>query len=337
MSTQNVYSDNISECESENYSDYGSDYEPDIETSTIKSLSSQPPKVEEQKFNKTYILWQEKFNDKFTKKDLLNKICEIASLSARYMSNIKDSLEDVYLWDYLLPNYGAKEGIIVDDISEVYGLSEIHECINGQRPLRAVINIDALQENIESEKVNAKNVFIRICCLYIRALYMILNCSWEEIFEGLVIATSSDFNNGWDELDHARVQPPDSAGFEYGCVYGYGSFIVKCFQQSRDEQGVIFNNLSIAEKIQQKNKNNIPPPVIRKIKGSKFPWPFLEMPAWVNCDFPLIATEVYKEQYVEPLPNKGDVYVGSPWGMEKTHTLEHLTILESINLLALSI
>ncbi|CAG8670421.1 7802_t:CDS:1, partial [Paraglomus brasilianum] len=79
------------------------------------SPSSQPPKVEEQKFNKTYILWQEKFNDKFTKKDLLNKICEIASSPARDMSNIKGSLEDVYLWDYLLPNYGAKEGISLLD------------------------------------------------------------------------------------------------------------------------------------------------------------------------------------------------------------------------------
>jgi len=76
------------------------------------------------------------------------------------MSNNKGSLEDVYLWDYLLPNDGAKEGIslydayaqeeladklviqveqgeykkfsVVDDISEVYGLSGIHECINGQ-------------------------------------------------------------------------------------------------------------------------------------------------------------------------------------------------------------
>ena len=42
-SDSDVYSDNISECESENCSDYGSDYEPDIETSTIKSPAIKPP------------------------------------------------------------------------------------------------------------------------------------------------------------------------------------------------------------------------------------------------------------------------------------------------------
>ena len=31
---------------------------------------------------------------------------------------------------------------VADDISEVYGLLRIHECINGQKPLRAVIDID---------------------------------------------------------------------------------------------------------------------------------------------------------------------------------------------------
>ncbi|CAG8630015.1 1009_t:CDS:2 [Cetraspora pellucida] len=50
------------------------------------------------------------------------------------------------------------------------------------------------------------------------------------------------------------------------------------------------------------------------------------MSAWVNCDSLFIATEVYKEQYVEPLPNKRDVYVGSFWKTGKTHNLEYLTI-----------
>ncbi|CAG8497769.1 17482_t:CDS:2 [Cetraspora pellucida] len=60
------------------------------------------------------------------------------------------------------------------------------------------------------------------------------------------------------------------------------------------------------------------------------------MPAWAKCDSPLTATEVYEEQYVKPLPKEGDVYVGSPWETGKTYTLEHLTISEAINLLALS-
>ncbi len=33
---------------------------------------------------------------------------------------------------------------VADDISEIYGLPGIYECINGQKPLRAVIDINAL-------------------------------------------------------------------------------------------------------------------------------------------------------------------------------------------------
>ena len=64
--------------------------------------------------------------------------------------------------------------------------------INGQKPLRAVIDIDALQEDMEVTGVKAQEVFFRICLSFIRALYRILDCSWEDILNGLVIATSSD-------------------------------------------------------------------------------------------------------------------------------------------------
>src|ERR1043165_1998110 len=172
---------------------------------------------------------------------------------------------------------------IADDISEVYGLPRIHECINGQKPLRAVIDIDASKEDMETASVKGQEVFIRICCSFIRALYRILDCSWEDILKGLIVTTSTDpskcsyhilyapallidhhelkaftelvytitgekfgkyidrglpdqnFNlrligstkkgrvkrilqfsldNGWNELDHARVQPPTSLGLE---------------------------------------------------------------------------------------------------------------------------
>ena len=81
---------------------------------------------------------------------------------------------------------------VADDISEVYGLPGIHECINGQKPLRAVIDIDASQEDMETTGVKAQEVFFRICLSFIRALYRILNCDWKDILNGLVIATSSD-------------------------------------------------------------------------------------------------------------------------------------------------
>jgi hypothetical protein len=45
---------------------------------------------------------------------------------------------------------------------------------------------------------------------------------------------------------------------------------------------------------------------------------------------------VYKEKYVKPLSEKGDIYVGSPWETGKTYTLEHLNIPENVNVLMLS-
>ena len=47
---------------------------------------------------------------------------------------------------------------------------------------------------MEANGVKSDSVFIRICCSFIRALYRILDCSWEEILKGLVIATSSDLS-----------------------------------------------------------------------------------------------------------------------------------------------
>ncbi|PKY34360.1 hypothetical protein RhiirB3_498303, partial [Rhizophagus irregularis] len=370
---------------------------------------------------------------------------------------------------------------VADDISEVYGLPGIHECINGQKPLRAVIDIDASKEDMETASVKGQEVFIRICCSFIRALYRILDCCWEDILKGLVIATSSDpskcsyhilyapallidhyelkaltelvytltgekfgkyidrglpgqnFNlrligsakkgrvkrilqfsldNGWNELEHARVQPPtslglkvrprilsteknnnplrisvgsdilqkyadlvlqkysnylrdwtieekDSENFVYfnrkaplGCPlckhihdkdqrwFGHvcasnGRFIVKCFRQNSDERGVVFEcDSSIAEKIQQNNKNLSL--ASHKIKGPGFPKAFVKMPSWVKYNEALTATETYKERYVRPLPNEGDIYVGSPWETGKTYVLEHLTISDDVNLLVLS-
>ncbi|CAI2174063.1 2719_t:CDS:2 [Funneliformis geosporum] len=60
------------------------------------------------------------------------------------------------------------------------------------------------------------------------------------------------------------------------------------------------------------------------------------MPPWVKCNETLTATEIYEERYVRPLPNEGDIYVGSPWETGKTYVLEHLTISDDVNLLVLS-
>ena len=55
-----------------------------------------------------------------------------------------------------------------------------------------MIDIDALKEDMEANGIKAQEVFFRICLSFIRALYRILDCSWKDILNGLVIATSSD-------------------------------------------------------------------------------------------------------------------------------------------------
>ncbi|CAI2198523.1 17367_t:CDS:2, partial [Funneliformis geosporum] len=59
-------------------------------------------------------------------------------------------------------------------------------------PLRAVIDIDASKEDMETANIKGQEVFIQICCSFIRVLYQILDCGWKDILKGLEIATSSD-------------------------------------------------------------------------------------------------------------------------------------------------
>jgi hypothetical protein len=315
LSVSSNYSDNESDLGSDNYNNYESNYESDNEEAPCASTSiTETPLVQpsniERNVNATYTLRQKKFNDKFSPKDLVSAIQGILSSPPRDMSNDKGSLECLPIYSFLFPNekgsslYNAydrdevRDKLVIkidqdgdrapkfsvaDDIPEVYSLPGIHECINGQKPLRAVIDIDASQEDMETTGVKAQEVFFRICLSFIRALYRILDCSWGGILNGLVIATSSDpskcsyhilyapallidhcklkvftelvytitgekfgkyidrglpgqnFNlhligsakkgcvkrilqfsldNGWNELDHARVQPPTSLGLK---------------------------------------------------------------------------------------------------------------------------
>ncbi|CAB4480434.1 hypothetical protein RhiirA5_412131 [Rhizophagus irregularis] len=49
---------------------------------------------------------------------------------------------------------------VADNISEVYGLPGIHKYINGQKPLRPVIDIDTTQGDMELNGVKSGSVFI---------------------------------------------------------------------------------------------------------------------------------------------------------------------------------
>src|ERR1044071_5435104 len=225
LSDSDSYNNNDSDCESDDYNIHGSNYESDSEeapcasTNTTMTPSFQLPNIQEQKSNATYTLRQEKFNNDFTSKDLLNSIREILSSPPRDMLNDKGSLDCLPIYSFLFPNkkgsslYNAydrdevedklvikidQDGdhalkfSVADDISEVYGLPGIHECINSQKPLRAVIDIDASKGDMKTAGVKGQEVFIRICCSFIRALYRILDYDWEDILKRLIITTSSD-------------------------------------------------------------------------------------------------------------------------------------------------
>jgi len=133
-----------------------------------------------------------------------------------------------------------------------------------------------------------------------------------------------------------RIHDKDQRWFGYVCASSE-RLIVKCFQQNSDEPGDVFEcDPSIAEKIQQKNKNKNSPQPFHKVKDLGFPKAFVKFPSWVKYNDFLTATETYEERYVRQLPNEGDIYVGSPWEMGKTYIFENLAIPDDVNLLVLS-
>ncbi|CAG8436521.1 6206_t:CDS:2 [Ambispora gerdemannii] len=155
LSDSSSCTDNRSDLGSDDYNDYESNYESDNEEAPCASTSNQ------------------------------DSIGSTTKWSSLYNAYDRDEVEDKLVIKIDQDGDRSPTFSVADDISEVYGLPGIHECINGQNPLRAVIDIDALQEDMEANGVKAQEVFIRICLSFIRALYRILDCSWEDILRGL--------------------------------------------------------------------------------------------------------------------------------------------------------
>ncbi|RIA88594.1 hypothetical protein C1645_826112 [Glomus cerebriforme] len=224
---------------------------------------------------------------------------------------------------------------VADDISEVYGLPGIHECINGQKPLRAVIDIDASQEDMEANSVKAQEpptslgFEVRSRLLSTEKnnnpLRIIIGHDILQKCADLVLQKHSNYLRDWTIKEKVsenfvyfnqkalecpqckHIHDKDQWWFSHICTSS-GMFIVKCFQQNSDEHGKVFEcDPSIAEKIQKKNKN-----LSYRIKGLGFSKAFVKMPSWIKYNETLTATEIYEEGYVRLLPNEGDIYVGSP-------------------------
>ncbi|PKY26278.1 hypothetical protein RhiirB3_441530 [Rhizophagus irregularis] len=152
LSDSNSYTDNRSDLGSDNYNDYESNYESDNEGAPCASTSTIK-----------------------TPLDLLNAIQEIFLSPPRDMSDKKgSSLYNAY------------------DRDEVKDKLVIKIDQDGDRAPKFSVADDISEKDMETTGVKAQEVFIRICLSFIRALYQILDCSWESILNGLVIATSSD-------------------------------------------------------------------------------------------------------------------------------------------------
>ncbi|GES87279.1 hypothetical protein GLOIN_2v1765104 [Rhizophagus clarus] len=437
LSDSDSYNDNDSDCGSDDYNNYESNYESDNEEASC-ALTSTTKAVKERKVNVTYTLRQENFNDKFSPKDLLNAIQGILSSPPRDMSDDKGLLDCLPIYSFLFLNekgsslYNAydqsevKDKLVIkidqdadhapkfsvaDDISEVHDLPGIHECINGQKPLRAVIDIDASKEDMETASIKGQEVFIRICCFFIRALYQILDCSWEDILKGLIVTTSTDpskcsyhilyalallidhhelkaftelvytitgekfgkyidrglpgqnFNlrligsakkgcvkrilqfsleNGWNELDHARVQPPTSLGLKVRprmLSTGKNNNLLRISVGQDVLQ-------KCADLVLQKHSNYLRDWTIEEKDSENFV--YFNRKAPLEC--PLCKRIHDKDQHDEP----GEVFECDPSIAEKiqqenknspqishrktgkTYVLEHLTIADDVNLLVLS-
>ncbi|CAI2184363.1 8310_t:CDS:2, partial [Funneliformis geosporum] len=90
------------------------------------------------------------------------------------MSDEKGSLEYLPIYSFLFSN---EKG------SSLYN-AYVRDEVEDKLPLRAVIDIDASKEDMETANVKGQEVFIRICCSFIRVLYRILDCGWKDILKG---------------------------------------------------------------------------------------------------------------------------------------------------------
>ncbi|GBB94831.1 hypothetical protein RclHR1_02420018 [Rhizophagus clarus] len=192
LSDSSSCTDNKSDLGSDDYNDNESNYESDNEEATCASTGiTTTPSFQ-------YSLRPEKFNEKFSPKDLLNAIRGVFSSPPRDMSDEKGSLEYLPIYSFLFPNEKGSSLYNAYDRDEVENKLVIKIDQNGDHaPKFSVADdisevYDASQEDMEATGVKAQEVFFRICLSFIRALYRILDCDWEDILKGLIITTSSD-------------------------------------------------------------------------------------------------------------------------------------------------
>ncbi|GET01846.1 hypothetical protein GLOIN_2v1792147 [Rhizophagus clarus] len=179
LSNSSSCTDNRSNLGSDDYNIYESNYELNNKEAPFASASTTEV-VEERKINATFFLRQEKFNDKFSPKDLLNAIWKILSSSPRDMSDDKGALCQILNsdWENIL------KGLIITTSSN-------HSKCSYHILYAPVLFIDHHEFKAFTELV-----------------YTITGEKFGKYIDrGLP-------ENGWNELNHARVQPPTSLGLK---------------------------------------------------------------------------------------------------------------------------
>ncbi|PKK58056.1 hypothetical protein RhiirC2_796941, partial [Rhizophagus irregularis] len=178
-------------------------------------------------------------------------------------------------------------------------------------------------------------------------------------------------NNGWNELEHTRVQPPTSLGLEVrprilsieknnnllrisrslDILQKYADLVLQKYSnylrdwtiEEKDSENFIYFNRKaplgcpLCKHIHDKDQRwfgRVCASSERFIQNNKNLSPAVLLRKLKSPGFPKAFVKMpswVKERYVRLLPNEGDIYVGSPWETGKTYVLEHLTIPDDVN------
>ena len=94
-----------------------------------------------------------------------------------------------------------KDYTVINHLSEVYRIPDIHECIDGNQPLHLIIDIDARQKpdsnnpkhaSLDSEKINREDLISRILVACTDALSLIRG--YIPFLNSFALASSSNAN-----------------------------------------------------------------------------------------------------------------------------------------------
>ncbi|CAI2171596.1 18102_t:CDS:2 [Funneliformis geosporum] len=269
------------------------------------------------------------------------------------MLNDKESLEFIKIDQ---DSDHAPKFSIADDISEVYGIPRIHKCINSQKPLRAVIDIDASQEDMETTDVKMQELGEHSQWITFTELVYTIT---EKKFGKFINQKLPDQNFNLcligsikKEFEiRSRMLSEEKNNNPLRIIIGQ-NVLQKCMKLVLQNHSNYLKDWTIKEKDSENFvyfnwKGPLECLLCKRIHDKDQQWfsrvyasskTFIVKCFWQgsNESEKDKGDRIYEERYVRPLPNESDIYVKSPWETGKTYILEHLIISDNVNLLVLS-